>query len=254
MWDQVGPQTDPSGNVWTLNNGVWVNGGPSPVKTTPSPTGGGNTGGPNSPAFQWPTFTPPAFTPAAPFQAPAPYTPPVSYVPTQFNYGDFQAPTLADAQNQPGYQFGLQQGQDALQNSAAARGLLRGGGTLKDLFNYTNSAAEQNYGNVFNQDLTTYGTNRSNAYGNWAQNEQNRAAAYGVNANLGADAYKINYGSAKDVYDTGTAANQSNYNNNFQNASAAFNPQFQGAQLSFADLYNRWKTQVDSLTQLSKPV
>src|ERR1700758_1924682 len=36
-------------------------------------------------------------------------------------YGSFQAPTLQQAEQQPGYQFALQQGLNALQNSAAAR-------------------------------------------------------------------------------------------------------------------------------------
>ena len=37
-------------------------------------------------------------------------------------YGSFTAPTGVTEQNDPGYQFRLQQGQNALQNSAAARG------------------------------------------------------------------------------------------------------------------------------------
>ena len=36
--------------------------------------------------------------------------------------GDFQAPTAATEQNDPGYKFRLSQGMEALQNSAAARG------------------------------------------------------------------------------------------------------------------------------------
>jgi hypothetical protein len=53
-------------------------------------------------------------------------------------YGQtFQAPTSVTEQNDPGYQFRLQQGQDALQNSAAARGGLLSGGTAKALSDYT---------------------------------------------------------------------------------------------------------------------
>src|SRR5689334_9414315 len=37
-------------------------------------------------------------------------------------YQSFQAPTGVDMSNDPGYQFRLQQGEEALQNSAAARG------------------------------------------------------------------------------------------------------------------------------------
>ena len=56
-------------------------------------------------------------------------------------------------QGNPGYQFALQQAQDAIQKSAAAKGTLLTGGTLKDLAGYTAGAASQNYNNIFNQQL-----------------------------------------------------------------------------------------------------
>ncbi len=129
-----------------------------------------------------------------------------------------EAPTLDEAQNQPGYQFGLQQGLGAYQNSAAARGTLRGGGTLKGLFDYANAAAEQNYSNVYSQNANTYNTNLA--------------------AKLGT--YTTNWGVTKDVNSLGNAAIQQNYQDAFQNAGAEFNPKFQAAQLSFQDMWNRW--------------
>lgn len=220
---------------WTHGYFIPIPGYVAPAAPAPSPTpapggGGGGTGGgggggsASTGTADFPTFTAPDFTPAQPLPAPpafdyAPWTPP----------SNFTAPTLAEAQAQPGYQFGLQQGQDALQNAAAARGTLRGGGTLKDLFNYTNAAAEQNYGNVFNQNLTTYGTNLAKDYN-----------AYTTNLGAAQDAYKTNWGVTKDVYTLGNAANQQNYMNAFQNAAAQFNPQFQASTLSFEDTYNRW--------------
>ena len=95
------------------------------------------------------------------------YTPPPA-----FSYGDFQAPTLEQAQSQPGYQFGLQQGEQALQQAAAAKGLLRSGGTLKDILNYGQNAATQNYANVFNQNLSQYNTNRAGAVQQYNTNYQ----------------------------------------------------------------------------------
>jgi hypothetical protein len=53
------------------------------------------------------------------------------FTPPQFN-----RPTVQDAFNEPGYQFRLQSGSDALQRSAAAKGLLRTGGTLKSIDEY----------------------------------------------------------------------------------------------------------------------
>ncbi len=203
--------------------------------------GGGGGGGATAPTgssvgdiSQFPTFNPPTPTPQQGLSAPSPYTF------TPFVNGTFTAPTLEEAQNQPGYKFGLQQGQQALENSAAERGTLRGGGTLKDLFGYTNAAAEQNYGNVFNQDLTTFNTNEGNRFGAWA-----------ANTGQGLQAYNTNWGVNKDVNASGNAANQQNYTNAYQNAAGVFNPQFQASQLTFADSYDRWLAKLNSLTQIA---
>lgn len=93
-------------------------------------------------------------------------------------YQNFQAPTLAQAEAQPGYQFALQQGENALQNSAAARGTLLSGATAAGIQNYGQQAAEQNYGNVFGQDLATYQQNAQNYYQNQA-NTWNRLFGLG---------------------------------------------------------------------------
>lgn len=74
----------------------------------------------------------------------------------KFNGPQFTAPTLEQAQNSPGYQFRLQSGQQALERSAAARGVLRTGGTLTDLIQYGQNFGQQEYGNTFNQALSAY--------------------------------------------------------------------------------------------------
>jgi len=130
-----------------------------PFTPTAQQGAGTTSGGPDSsplfPNFQIPTYHSPDFK-----QAPA------------FDFPDFKAPTLEEAQNAPGYQFGVQQGEQALQQSKAAQGLSRTGGTLKDILDYGRQAATQNYGNVFAQDLTAYGTNRANAVGKYNTNYQ----------------------------------------------------------------------------------
>lgn len=73
----------------------------------------------------------------------------------------FSAPTAADAAATPGYQFQLQQGVNALQNSAAARGGLLSTGTAKNLNNYAQGVASTNYQNTYNNALNTYNTNQS---------------------------------------------------------------------------------------------
>lgn len=66
--------------------------------------------------------------------------------------GDFnKMPTLADLQIDPGYAFRQQQGELALQRSAAAHGGALGGGAAKDLANYSQGLASQEYQNAFNR-------------------------------------------------------------------------------------------------------
>jgi hypothetical protein len=73
-----------------------------------------------------------------------------------FTPPEFNRPTLDDAYNEPGYQFRAQAGNQALERSAAARGVLRTGGTLKDLVEYGQNFAAQEYGQVFNRALSSY--------------------------------------------------------------------------------------------------
>jgi hypothetical protein len=82
----------------------------------------------------------------------------------------FTAPTAAEAEQTPGYQFQLQQGLGALQNSAAGRGGLLSGRTLADLNNYAQGTASSNYQNVFNNALTQY----QSAYQSFLNNQNNQ--------------------------------------------------------------------------------
>lgn len=235
-----GRLTDPEGNTWNWDRtngavGGWVKEGSSPP-SAPSGGGGGGTPSGGTP-FEWPTFTGPSFKPSVPLTGFTPYTP------TPFSYADYKLPTLEEAQNQPGYKFGLQEGQDAAANAAAKFGTLRGGGFLKDLFKYTNAAGEQNYGNVVSQGEGAYNLNRGNAFNNWQANEGAKAAAAG-----------FNWQGAKDENTSLNQGNQQDYTNAYQNAVAEFNPKFQSASLSFADNFNRWLAKLNSLTQLSRPV
>lgn len=159
--------------------------GPEQQAPPQSGGGGGSTGGgaQNGGLFNpdlYSSFngTPPSYTPPSLGNAPNfddfynNQPTPVYQTPTMrqapaFVPNQFKAPTLEEAQNQPGYMFGVQQGEKALQQSRASQGLLRTGGTLKDILDYGRNAATQNYGNVFNQDLSQFQTNeggRVNAY------------------------------------------------------------------------------------------
>lgn len=59
--------------------------------------------------------------------------------------------TASDFQQDPGYAFRMAEGQKALERSAAAKGGLQSGGTLKALTRYSQDAASQEYGNAYNR-------------------------------------------------------------------------------------------------------
>lgn len=63
----------------------------------------------------------------------------------QFYAPAFQLPTQEDVFADPSYQFRLNQGLEAIERSAAARGMLRSGNTLQGLQDYAQNYASQEY-------------------------------------------------------------------------------------------------------------
>lgn len=77
----------------------------------------------------------------------------------QFQWNEtFQAPDYNSLASDPGYQFRVKQALGAMQSSAAAKGFLRTGATVKDLGNYASDYASQELGNLFNRSLSSYNT------------------------------------------------------------------------------------------------
>jgi hypothetical protein len=100
---------------------------------------------------------------------------PTNYgLPSQFNYN------ATNFQVDPGYQFALQQGQQAIQRSALAGSGLSGG-TLKDLTAYTTGQAAQQYGAAYQRAQGTYQQNYGNALGAYQQNYSNAFNTYNSN-------------------------------------------------------------------------
>lgn len=145
--------------------GVWVNGSPrngrGDTVSNPTLASGSQL---RSLSDLWPSWEPPTFG------APAP-----------FDYEDFSAPSLADAEREPGYEFAATQGRKHVEATKAAQGIYKSGQTLKDIYSWASEFAKQNYGGVFDRKLRMYDTNRNNA----AQN------------------YMTNYGVSRDVFDRG---------------------------------------------------
>lgn len=130
-----------------------------------------------------PAPTPIAPTPVAPTPAPAlgqamGSNPSIGYgqLTHQFNNQDL-ATNLA-----PNYQFQLGQGEQALQASAAARGMLLSGQGLKDINNYAQDYAGNAYQNAF----SNYTTNQNNLFNRLnALSTTGQSAAAGVGAQAG---------------------------------------------------------------------
>lgn len=171
-WVTVNPSDGKLNDGWSVDPKTGLSGFTTtpvskftPPTTTSSGTGTGGGGGgyaggasggwnmgmpslPGTPHYTAPDFHPPNYTPPPAFK--------------------FDAPTYASAQDDPGYQFAVGQGRQAMEQSAAAKGVLNTGGTLKDLINYGQSAGSQQYQNVWNRDwqnqAQTYATNAQTQY------------------------------------------------------------------------------------------
>jgi hypothetical protein len=159
--------------------------------------------------------------------------------------------TGSDVANDPGYQFRLQQGEQAIQRSQAASGALGSGGTAKALAGYGQDMASQEYQNAFNRALTTYGTN---------VNTLGTLAGFGQNANSQAITAGNNYGNQTAAANLNTAGEQSNVamqgnqyvgNTGLAGAEAAGNVYMQGAQGYAAGQMgsaNAWSNAVGGMT------
>lgn len=158
------------------------------------------TGGGSSSFF--PTFQPPAYAPSDPYQPPP----------------AFQAPSYDEAMNDQGFQLALKQGQQAIEGSAAARGLTRTGGTLQALMQHNQGLASQQYDKVYDRAAQQY-----------AQNYQ-----------IGRDAWGVNDATRRDARDFG-----------YRGASDSFNSLFRGREITFDDLYKRWATGVNVNAQMA---
>ena len=121
--------------------------------------------------------------------------------------------TLANLVNDPGYQFRLQQGQNTLENSAAARGNLLSGATLKDLTGYAQGMASQEGQAAFSRDMNAF-NNTQNQLANLMQQ------GYNASGQIVGTGQAMTNNLANLAMQGG--ANQSNYYTNLANAGQGF--------------------------------
>lgn len=124
------------------------------------------------------------------------------YQPRSANFGSLmQDFGMKDFQADPGYAFRLSEGMKALDRSAAARGGLLSGATLKGAERYGQDMASQEYQNAFNR----YQTNQANKY-----NRLSNIAGLGQTANNALQSAGSNYASNSGNLAMTNAANQGN--------------------------------------------
>ena len=127
-----------------------------------------------------------------------------------------QTYTGQDIYSDPSYQFRLQQGQDAIQSSAAAKGGLLTGATLKALQNYGQESASQEYSNAYNR-FNADQTNRYNRLSNLVGIGQNAAAQVGNAGAQTAQAVANNTMQGANALAAGQVANANNWSNTANN-------------------------------------
>lgn len=132
--------------------------------------------------------------------------------------GQFNSPyTMSDFQQDPGYQFDLNQGNLAIQRSAASQGMLDSGGTLKQIGSYTQNMASNEFQNAYQRFMNTRQLNFQNL-GAVAGMGQQSAAGQATNAFTGTTAAGTaqaagTVGSTNAL--TGAIGNTVNTNNQF---------------------------------------
>jgi hypothetical protein len=153
-WETLGGSAGPNGVEPDIPQDV--TGGPAMV----GPSVGGSTttttNPPPNPEFNYPAYD-------------GPMSPNYQFLDVPgFKAPQFTPPNAETVQNEPGYAFGLSEGEKALQQSAAAKGVLNTGGTLKDIMSWGVNYAGQHYNDAFNRALQTFGTQYQGAKDEYA--------------------------------------------------------------------------------------
>ena len=132
----------------------------------------------------------------------------------------FQAPTNVTEQNDPGYQFRLNQGTQALQNSAAAKGDLLSGNTLAGITQYGQDYASNEYQNVYNRAFNQYATQYNQFKQNQADIYNRLASISGLGQTTAGQLGMMGQNSANSIGNT-LLSSAGQIGNSLQNAGAA---------------------------------
>ena len=182
----------------------------------------------------------------------------------------FSGPTAETLTTDPGYQFRLQQGLQALENSAAAQGTVRTGGAQKGLIDYAGASASQEFGNAYGRARDTFDANVSSRQGaydrnsaanrdaydrgfsTWGANEAGRDTQFGqdltawqANTDQANQGYDRDYQAAQDQYGAGFNAWQANADQ----ANQGYDRDYQAAKDQYGAGFNAWQANTDQANQ-----
>lgn len=213
------------------SDGLWRFADPNAPKPAPGPGGGGggngSGGGSGSSGNSFNNDVP--MPNLANFASPDPLKPWT---------GTFTAPTAADVAATPGFQFDMDAGIKGLQRSAAAKGTLLTGGTLKATNQYATDYANTKYQDAYNNAYNTYESNRSDFLTNEANRYQsqfaNNAQQWGINSDY------FNMGQVNRQTDFNIFDSNRNFdfgvNNSNRNFNETLNNDYWAHQISLAAL------------------
>lgn len=137
--------------------------------------------------------------------------------------GPFKPPTYDDLDQDPAYRFRVNEGLDAIERSAAARGTLLTGGTLKDLTKYGQDYASAELDKIYDRSSKEYDREYARQWNEWQSEYQiNRdenqmawdrsLAKYQTGVDALFKSYQANYQNARDTYSFDQQDRMTRYN------------------------------------------
>ena len=153
----------------------------------------------------------------------------------------FTPPSGQEVLNQdPGYQFRLDQGMKAIQQSAAAKGGLLSGAMLKGTQRFGQGLASQEYQNAYQRSL---GQNELTYNRAFAQNEQ----TYGRSLAENQQAYQRAYQQNQDIYGRGLTENEMKYERGLQGNQLSYQRGYQQNQDAYQRALGEYQTNRQTL-------
>jgi hypothetical protein len=206
-----------------------------PTSNVPTDSSGTPNFYPSMPAFQYPDFS-------SEFNGPAPPT----FQP--FSYPDFALPSGQEVLNEdPSYGLRRDEGVRAITNSALAKGVGKGGATLKSLADFAGSLASQEYGSAANRRFGTWQANRASEADIYDRNVRNSLTDYGLKYGAQSDAFQR----AEDTYKTNLGKEATRYGFGLDVASGTSQGRAAASNFALNDR-NSWFDRLLSLYDLSQ--